>query len=340
MQQLLRSGAFSRSTTSKFSPIMASALQENMLFSSFGVKRGLLTSASFQGQPTFPDHLAYKFSAKQFSSECGDDVEDTNTSIGTSVLLSWAGGSTEITTNARGTLRDLEMAVFAAMPEADSLVLRDADGVRLSGGTRLYELFPCDSALTSPFDMSVITKDGTVLTATASASEEFGPHDSKNENVYRGALLGAVEVGSIARRRADEETKLLRVSALIDAVQTRMNSMEGSAHRSMTLRKVAMGTFLVTQFGVLSHLVWYQYSWDVMEPACYFLGLVSVVLTSGYFAVKHKDPTYGYVHETAVTGKLRSNAEYRRAEEELRCLREKAQLSASQLATLRARLGE
>lgn len=43
-------------------------------------------------------------------------------------------------------------------------------------------------------------------------------------------------------------------------------------------RVIAWGgmAYLVTQVGTLAYLVWEVYSWDVMEPFTYFLGMAGV----------------------------------------------------------------
>ncbi|CAM9453447.1 unnamed protein product, partial [Laminaria digitata] len=49
------------------------------------------------------------------------------------------------------------------------------------------------------------------------------------------------------------------------------DTLIAKAHRTVTLKKGAVLAFMTAQFGTLAYCVYEVYSWDVMEPATYFL---------------------------------------------------------------------
>lgn len=73
------------------------------------------------------------------------------------------------------------------------------------------------------------------------------------------------------------------------------------------MKKLAVITWFTAQFGGMFWLVFDVFSWDVMEPASYFLGLAYTVGFSVYFSATARSPTYTTWVEQM---QLRSRAKY------------------------------
>ncbi|CAM9563566.1 unnamed protein product, partial [Hapterophycus canaliculatus] len=116
------------------------------------------------------------------------------------------------------------------------------------------------------------------------------------------------EIASALRR--DDELIDLKVSGLrrqlhdLYAEDARLqeirNTLVAKAHRNVTLKKGAVLAFMTAQFGTLSYLVYEVYSWDVMEPATYFLMLSYSVGSSLYFSTKKREASFDNLEDVAI----------------------------------------
>ncbi|CAM9740281.1 unnamed protein product, partial [Phaeothamnion confervicola] len=92
-----------------------------------------------------------------------------------------------------------------------------------------------------------------------------------------------------------------------DAQLTALEAVAARRVRSNTgAKKLAVLSFLMAQFGGLAYLVYEIYSWDIMEPASYFLMLSYGVAGSLYFATKRRNPSYDNLLRAALERQLRS----------------------------------
>jgi len=50
--------------------------------------------------------------------------------------------------------------------------------------------------------------------------------------------------------------------------------------------------YLVFQFAILARMIWIDYSWGVMEPVSYFVGLGTMIIGLSFFAAMNQEYTY------------------------------------------------
>jgi len=74
-----------------------------------------------------------------------------------------------------------------------------------------------------------------------------------------------------------------------------------SAKRTMRL----LFAYICIQFGVLGHMVWYDFNWDIMEPISYFVGLGTTIGAYWYFILFKQDYTYDVLEAREMLKKLR-----------------------------------
>ncbi|CAM9713484.1 unnamed protein product, partial [Pylaiella littoralis] len=116
------------------------------------------------------------------------------------------------------------------------------------------------------------------------------------------------EIASALRR--DDELIDLKVNGLrqkLNAMhledarlQAIRNVLIAKARRVVTLKKSAVLAFMTAQFGILAYCVYEVFSWDVMEPATYFLMLSYSVGSSLYFSTKNREASFGNLEDVAI----------------------------------------
>jgi hypothetical protein len=62
-------------------------------------------------------------------------------------------------------------------------------------------------------------------------------------------------------------------------------ALDARAERSLTYRGAGVGVLLVAQWFALAWGTWLEFSWDVMEPFTYFLGLSVLIAGASHFAI-------------------------------------------------------
>ncbi|CAM9820514.1 unnamed protein product [Ectocarpus sp. 6 AP-2014] len=125
--------------------------------------------------------------------------------------------------------------------------------------------------------------------------------------------------------RKDDQLIDLKVSALrqqLNALYSEDARLQGirdiliaKAQRQVTLKKGAVLAFMTAQFGTLAYCVYEVYSWDVMEPATYFLMLSYSVGSSLYFSTKNREASFENLEGVALKrseAKLKSAHGYSR----------------------------
>jgi len=56
--------------------------------------------------------------------------------------------------------------------------------------------------------------------------------------------------------------------------------------------------YLIFQFSILARMVWIDYSWGVMEPVSYFVGLGTMIIGLTFFAALNQEYTYNNFFDT------------------------------------------
>jgi len=107
-------------------------------------------------------------------------------------------------------------------------------------------------------------------------------------------IMRALDVDGDALRAAARE-KQAKVNELQERIKELMTIKAGadvSALRSMKVIAWGSLAYLTSQIGVLAYCVWDLYSWDVMEPFTYFLGMGVVWVSFFAFARSKEYPAY------------------------------------------------
>eukprot|EP00752_Nemacystus_decipiens_P011029 g9799.t1 len=146
--------------------------------------------------------------------------------------------------------------------------------------------------------LQCLVEDGLVFTADKGRAVLLNPSG-------RGV---SDEIASALRR--DDELIDLKVSGLLQQLralhsedarlQAIRDTLISKARRTVTLKKSAVLAFMTAQFGVLAYCVYEVYSWDVMEPASYFLMLSYSVGSSIYFSTKNREASFGNLEDVAI----------------------------------------
>jgi hypothetical protein len=80
----------------------------------------------------------------------------------------------------------------------------------------------------------------------------------------------------------DAEKKLVDLEAMCTQL----------AERAVMRRGLAVGAMLTAQNAILAYGTWWAYSWDVMEPICYFVSSSVVAWGAFYYSFIQRENSY------------------------------------------------
>jgi calcium uniporter protein, mitochondrial len=90
--------------------------------------------------------------------------------------------------------------------------------------------------------------------------------------------------------------RLAAAEAALQELETRYNDIRRYANYRSNLVNYAVFGYLVLQWAVLFRLTYWELSWDVMEPAGFFIGGLSSLVSVAYFLKTRKDFNYEVMH--------------------------------------------
>jgi len=101
-------------------------------------------------------------------------------------------------------------------------------------------------------------------------------------------------------KTALEEQKKLLADTLRDAedIFKQNNEIEVKAIRSANIKTFLTLGALVGFAGLLARLIWWELSWDIMEPITYYMSLIMGIWGLFYFAIKRKEYTYENLYDS------------------------------------------
>merc|ERR1711916_115549 len=92
----------------------------------------------------------------------------------------------------------------------------------------------------------------------------------------------------MGRYFANKEKLRQEIAAIeeeLEPMEALRNEINVQAEKRAKLFSWGTMTFLGLQFGFLARLTWWDYSWDLMEPVSYFIGLGTDFVLFSYFVL-------------------------------------------------------
>jgi len=147
-----------------------------------------------------------------------------------------------------------------------------------------------------------IQMDGTTIHVDAMADWKLGDaaQTASETAVMLDRLSYSVQV--LEAEQAHREELKTRIAQLRDELQPMEEIRRDAERRAMWFSsKDAWATlaFLGFGFGFMGRLTWWEYSWDLMEPVTYFVGLGVNICFFGYYLLTHRDYSYEVAKERA-----------------------------------------
>jgi hypothetical protein len=118
-------------------------------------------------------------------------------------------------------------------------------------------------------------------------------------------VVNALDIKLVKRDTQKLKTQL---NAILEDY-TKLNDQKLALdHQAASGAKWTMRTlfaYICVQFGVMAHMVWVDFNWDIMEPISYFVGLGTTCGAYWYFILFKQDYTYDVLEEREKLKKLR-----------------------------------
>lgn len=93
------------------------------------------------------------------------------------------------------------------------------------------------------------------------------------------------------------EERLAAVENEFATMEAEYQSIRSTAARRTKIVNYALFSGLLAQWGILFRLTYWELSWDVIEPAGFFVGGAMTILSMAYFLRTQRDFTYEAMHE-------------------------------------------
>eukprot|EP00116_Pleurobrachia_bachei_P007398 sb/3467660/ len=195
-----------------------------------------------------------------------------------------------ITSNLRN-LKDLQDAIVLEDPSVQTVNAVSSEGVLFSKSTPLSYL------LQNGFTLEILdehlSKHSVGVEATEVAYSDAHEVTDKIKN-----LAASLEI--VENKIAIQENLRSKLEKLEEQFtpleQTRLKLQRSSAFRTNAV--VWGGLFVMGgQFGFLARLVWWDYSWDIMEPVTYFVTYGTAIVMYSYFVCVRSDYNFDTARE-------------------------------------------
>ena len=175
-------------------------------------------------------------------------------------------------------MRDVERRTGSTVAVANTF------GVRIAKSTRLDDLLTHSSS--PEFVSFSLWPSGVVGDGTRIDARYRSPTELVEKALDLNGAFTAQRIEVLTSEFDERVAELARLGAA-------KRAHDAEVDRVLRRRARFLGVGLIAQWGFLFHLVFDVYSWDVMEPIVYFMGLV-VVLGGGAFAASKggKDSSY------------------------------------------------
>ncbi|XP_018497081.1 calcium uniporter protein, mitochondrial [Galendromus occidentalis] len=167
----------------------------------------------------------------------------------------------------------------------DFLVAHTLEGYRIAGNTSIELL------LQSPFNLTVnntVYKVEPPETQAKLSSEEEESLADVKKLVNR-----LFENLTVSEHQLEQERKILEKIEQIQFEVGPLEKLKDEVARQSQRRTTIIGWtglgLMGVQFGVLSRLTWWEYSWDIMEPVTYFVTYGTSMAAYAYFMVTKQD---------------------------------------------------
>lgn len=96
----------------------------------------------------------------------------------------------------------------------------------------------------------------------------------------------------------DKKLELEALREILKPLQTQANEIEKKADRFADLAMQGLFAYAVTYSGVLTYLIFWMLSWDIMEPVSYILGLSNLILAFYFFNTTKTEFSFKAVRDT------------------------------------------
>jgi len=193
----------------------------------------------------------------------------------------------------------LEDQFVLDIPNKDSVSIKGSDSMRdVCLKTGLSVLNPFDK----PIAETVLMRDVICDYDGGLPSVAFKLVSTDNKTVEVLAISSWDVFSLVLNTRVSEketddvlENDILKVE--FKDLLNKKEEAERIADRSVKRIGLSVGMYLVAQNVALAYGVWVEYSWDVMEPICYFLNLGVASWGAIYFALAKRENSYKNLYQ-------------------------------------------
>ncbi|ELT99754.1 hypothetical protein CAPTEDRAFT_226862 [Capitella teleta] len=198
-------------------------------------------------------------------------------------------------------LGDLVQFMQAEDKGIDRVTAYNEDGERIAQST------PIEMLLSQDFQLKI----NDVTYNVTAPHLELSEHVTQLDDV-KSAVAQIYSALNVEQHQLEQERKL---RASLEQLQTQLQPLEkvklelDEHARKRTSRLGWMGLGLMgVQFGVLSRLTWWEYSWDIMEPVTYFVTYGTSMVMFAYYVLTKQEYNYPEVRDREYLLSFHKNA--------------------------------